>query len=190
MSILRDILSTYDDITYQYLESKYPEFIKTFIFNRNMKKVDKVINSLSNANILNLIIEYLELLLENYPPYGRYKHCASVRVVNKIYTGTFEFDIIKSNKNKYHIIAVVYQSYNGGFEKNSTVKIHIYHDTIFQLSFFVDIDHIKPSNIDNISILDHISAMSRVEFQNIVKNDIIEFLKDYKEKCQTKAYLL
>ena len=62
MKILKDIIGTCDDITYQYSISKAPNFIKNINAKNNFKKVDKIIDKLKNHIDNDIVGEYVEIL--------------------------------------------------------------------------------------------------------------------------------
>lgn len=189
MGLIRDVLAACDDITYHYISSKQPKFIKDINFNRSSKKIEKLIDKLSNSDITGLVVEYIEVLLETHPPFGRFEHCNSVKLINEKYNSTFEYDILKTNIDKYHIIADVYQVSNGGFDTSCSVKIHIYHNGLMALSFFVPLEDITPKVLEDPNRIEAISAEARVEFSKIIQYDIIQFFRTYLKDCKTKVEL-
>ena len=187
MGLIRDILAACDDITYHYISSKQPKFIKSISFNRSMKKIDKLIDKLNSSDITSLVFEYVEVLLEQHPPYGRFEHCVSVKLINERYSSTFEYDILKTNRDKYHIIADVYQIPNGGFEKSCSIKIHIYHNGLKTISFFIPLEELTPKIIEDPNRIEAISAEARLEFSRIIQYDIVQFFKEYQRNCKAKV---
>ena len=189
MGLIKDILAACDDITYHYISSKQPKIIKNINFNHSMKKIDKLINKLNNSDITGLIIEYTEVLSELHPPYGRFEHCKSVKLINERYNSTFEYDILKSNRDKYHIVADVYQIPNGGFDISCSIQIHIYHNGIPTISFFIPLKDLIPKVLKDPNRIEAISAEARIEFSKIIQYDIIQFFKEYQKNCRSKVEL-
>lgn len=189
MSIISEIMSACDDIVLQYNDSKYPKFVKRIIFESNINKIDKLINKLNNIDISGLVIEYIRLLLKTYPPFGKFKHCVSVKSINDSHIGAFEYDISKDDKY-YHVIANVIESADNGFNSNyCSIRINIYYNGFNQLSFFISLNELIPEDIDMKNRLEAISAKSRIEFQKIIQEDIIEFLSKYVNKCKVSVNL-
>ena len=189
MGLIKDILATCDDITYHYISSKQLKIIKNINFNHSMKKIDKLIDKLNNSDVTSMITEYVEVLLEQHPPYGRFEHCVSVKLVNERYSSTFEYDILKTNRDKYHIVVDVY-SISSWFEDNKNqvmLQFHIYHNAIKSISFSVKLDDIIPKVLDDPNRLEAVSAEARIEFTKIIQYDIIQFFKDYQSKCKAKV---
>ena len=189
MGLIKEILAACDDVTYHYLSSKRPKFIKKITYIRSMKKIDNIINKLSISDITDLVLEYIEVLLETHPPFGRYEHCASVKLLNEKYSACFEYDILKTNRDKYHIIADVFHVSNW-FEDNKSpaaILFHIFHNGIKSISFSVNLDDIIPKILDDPNRLEAISAEARLEFTKIIQYDIIQFFKEYQSKCKVKV---
>lgn len=190
MGLIRDILAACDDITYHYISSKQPKFIRSINFKHSMKKIDKLIDKLNSSDITGLVVEYMEVLLELHPPFGRFEHCVSVKLLNERYSSTFEYDILKTNRDKYHIIADIFQAHSGGFENNScSIKIHIYHNGLATISFFIPLEDLIPKVLEDPNRIEAISAESRVELAKIIQYDIIQFFKAYEKDCKTKVEL-
>jgi hypothetical protein len=187
MGLIRDILAACDDITYHYISSKQPKFIRSINFKHSMKKIDKLIDKLNSSDITGLVVEYMEVLLELHPPFGRFEHCVSVKLINERYSSTFEYDILKTNRDKYHIIADVYQIPNGGFENSCSIKIHIYHNGLKTISFFIPLEELTPKIIEDPNRIEAISAEARIEFGRIIQYDIVQFFKEYQKNCKAKV---
>ena len=184
MGLIREILATCDDITYHYISSKKPKLIKRITYNRSMRKIDLILDKLNDSDITGLVLEYIEILSETNPPYGRYEHCMSVKLINEKYNACFEYDILKTNRDKYHIIADIYQTstfWNSDKESEipGVVQFHIYHNGIRAISFSVELGNMIPKILDDPNRLEAVSAEARIEFSKIIQYDIIQFFKDY-----------
>lgn len=187
MGLIREILAACDDITYHYITSKQPRFIRAFNYKRSMKKIDKILEKLNSSDITGLLLEYIGVLLETHPPFGRYEHCVTVKLINEKYRSSFEYDILKTNRDKYHIIADIIQIPNGGFDTSCSIQFHIYHNGIKSISFFVPLEDLIPKVLEDPNILESVAAEARLEFSKIIQYDIIQFFKDYQKDCKTKV---
>ena len=191
MGLIKDILATCDDITYHYISSKRPKFMRRITYNRSMKKIDKILDKLNTSDITGLVLEYVEVLLETHPPYGRFEHCASVKLLNDRYSACFEYDILKTNRDKYHIVADIYHLATWFSEYNTSnpvmIQFHIYHNAIKSISFSVQLDELTPKVLDDPNRLEAVSAEARLEFGKIIQYDIIQFFKEYQKNCKSRV---
>lgn len=187
MRILKDIIATCDDITYQYSISKAPKFIKDINAKNNFKKIDKVIDKL-NSHIDNDIVgEYVEILLEQLPPRGTYKHCKSVKNNNDYYSASFEYNILKTKSDSFNVIADIFQTY-AAFGKPFSISITVFHNKLKQISFQIALENLIPPVINDANRDEKIATEARIGLINILQKDIVSFMNDYIDKCRGITY--
>ena len=187
MRILKDIIATCDDITYQYSISKAPKFIKDINAKNNFKKVDKIIDKL-NSHIDNDIVgEYVEILLEQLPPRGTYKHCKSVKNNNDYYSASFEYNILETKKDSFNVIADIFQTY-AAFGKPFSISITVFHNKLKQISFQIALENLIPPVINDANRDEKIATEARIGLINILQKDIVSFMNDYIDKCRGITY--
>ena len=187
MRILKDIIATCDDITYQYSISKAPKFIKDINAKNNFKKIDKVIDKL-NSHIDNDIVgEYVEILLEQLPPRGTYKHCKSVKNNNDYYSASFEYNILETKSDSFNVIADIFQTY-AAFGKPFSISITVFHNKLKQISFQIALENLIPPVINDANRDEKIATEARIGLINILQKDIVSFMNDYIDKCRGITY--
>ena len=187
MRILKDIIATCDDITYQYSINKAPKFIKDINAKNNFKKVDKIIDKL-NSHIDNDIVgEYVEILLEQLPPRGTYKHCKSVKNNNDYYSASFEYNILETKKDSFNVIADIFQTY-AAFGKPFSISITVFHNKLKQISFQIALENLIPPVINDANRDEKIATEARIGLINILQKDIVSFMNDYIDKCRGITY--
>lgn len=187
MRILKDIISTCDDITYQYSISKAPKFIKDINAKNNFKKVDKIIDKLKNHIDNDIVGEYVEILLEQLPPRGTYKHCKSVKNNNDYYSASFEYNILETKKDSFNVIADIFQTY-AAFGKPFSISITVFHNKLKQISFQIALENLIPPVINDANRDEKIATEARIELINILQKDIVSFMNDYIDKCRGITY--
>lgn len=186
MGLIREILEICDNINYQYENSKFPKFIKKYIYKNNIKRIEDIIDKLEDKINANHVSEYIRLLAEHYPPDGVFEHCKSVKNLGVSFAATFEFDMLKTNNDKYVVAADVYDISNGAFEKSCNTKIAIFHHDIQQMSFECALDNLTPITEGSTNRAETLAYTSRIKLQTIIKQDTIQFLKNYIEECRGK----
>lgn len=187
MKILKDIMGTCDDITYQYSISKAPKFIKNINAKNNFKKVDKIIDKLKNHIDNDIVGEYVEILLEQLPPRGTYKHCKSVKNNNDYYSASFEYNILETKSDSFNVIADIFQTY-AAFGKPFSINITVFHNDLKQMSFQIALENLIPPAINDANREEKMATEARIELIKILQDDIYHFMNDYIDKCRGITY--
>lgn len=191
-SIIRDLREIDIDINLQYRNSKLPKFIKKIIAGMKRKKLHILINEINDVEqiAVGLLEEYIKIILDTYPPYGRYRNCSKVTIDNNGSIATFinrideeKIAIMMINlspnliENEERIIVTRYTYMVGGKTKFS------FGESIQYSSFLIR---------DNDVINDVTKATSSADQRKIIKNicidslheDIVYFLREVIERSE------
>lgn len=90
-NIIREMKEIDADITLWYRNSKLPKFIKKLSAKNKRRKLHNVINEIKDMDSIpiGLLYEYITILNDTYPPYGRYGSCSKITVDNDGMLATF-----------------------------------------------------------------------------------------------------
>lgn len=109
---INNLIDIMRSIYEEYRESKLPRFIKQRIYDKRKKRVYEIIKTLSNRNCLSteILIEYLQNIYLEFPPFGEFQHTKAVHTKEEIgesFTATIEVPMRQSDTD-YMIICHIY----------------------------------------------------------------------------------
>lgn len=191
-SIIRDLREIDIDINLQYRNSKLPKFIKKIIAGMRRKKLHTLINGINDIDqvAIRLLEEYIKIVLDTYPPYGRYRNCSKVSINNDGSIATF----INHIDDKRLAIMMINFSFNltEGDERIIIIRYTYMIDGKTKFSFGESVLYSGFLVRDN-DVINDISSTNSSEVQRkIIKNicidslheDIVYFLREMIERSE------
>lgn len=191
-SIIRELREIDIDINLQYRNSKLPKFIKKMIAGTKRKKLHALINEISDVEqiAVRLLEEYVKIILDTYPPYGRYRNCSKVIMDNNGSIATF---INRIDERKTAVMMVNLSSNIIENEERIVIVRYTYMvDGKTRFSFGESVSYSNFLVRDNDVINDVSKATSSAEQHKIIKNicidslheDIVYFLREMIERSE------
>lgn len=191
-SIIRDLKDIDIDINLQYRNSKFPKFIKKILAKIKRKKLHVLIDEIKNIDQIpvGLFEEYVKIILDTYPPFGRYRSCSKVIIDNNESIATF-VNYIDEKK-----IAIMMINFSSNLIENGEKIIIVRYTYMVEgktrFSFGESVSYSGFLVRDNDVINDVSKATSSADQHKIIKNicidsfheDIIYFLRGMIERSE------
>lgn len=186
---IRDFIDVNNDINYQYRTSKYPLFIKNIILNINRKRLKKMINKISNDSIpIDLLKEYFDMIILNYPPLGQYQHINSCKYsINGKgeYAVYFSFKNVEIDNMEFIVQFGLNGNTNNAYGNFCVIETGKYGNR--QNRFFVEYKKFISKTNSESSMLAHdeiYKVYAQNGFVDIIVDDMKQFLLDMIERSE------